>query len=232
VNATFFACWIAILAFDGVLMASLTWAADSARYGKYRIRTPQTYEIPRTRKIVNTQLNNTLSLAIFGAYFYFLGDRTLVAGWPGITRLLGETLGVLLLYDFMYYFFHRGMHHPKVMKYVHGVHHFVRFPTSDESIYLHPAETLGGLGLLVLSIVILGPISAVSFLLVFFFHSTINIIVHSNLVFPHPAFRLFNFWTRSHDVHHHKVRYNYASIFPFWDQAFGTYRLGGTNESH
>lgn len=225
-NTTFFILWAAILVFDGVLMSWLTWAANSERFGKYRIRTPATYEIPRTRKLVNTQLNNVLSLLLFIAFFYLVGERFLLPGVPGIATLLGETLGVLLLYDLMYYFFHRGMHHPKVMKYVHGVHHFVRFPTSDESIYLHPAETLGGLGLLLLSVVILGPISSASFLLLFFFHSTINIIVHSNLVFPHPAFRLFNFWTTSHDVHHHKVRYNYASIFPFWDQAFGTFRKG------
>lgn len=223
-NTTFFACWVAILAFDGVLMAWLTWAATSARFGQYRIRTPKRYEIPRRRKLVNTQLNNVLSLLIFSAYFYFLGASTLTSGWPGFTTLLGETLGVLLLYDLMYYFLHRGMHHPKVMKYVHGVHHFVRFPTSDESIYLHPAENLAGLGLLILAIVILGPISAVSFLVVFFLHSVINIIVHSNLVLPHPAFRLFNFWTVRHDIHHAKVRHNYSSIFPFWDQAFGTFR--------
>lgn len=225
-DTTFFILWAAILAGDGVLMATLTWAANSARYGKYRIRTPQRYEIPRGKKIINTQLNNILSLTLFGAFFYFLGERMLYAGWPGFTRLLGEALGVLLLYDFMYYFFHRGMHIPKVMKYVHGVHHFVRFPTSDESIYLHPGETIGGVGLLLLSIVIVGPISTVSFLVMFAIYSSVNIIVHSNLVFPHPAFRLFNFWTKSHDVHHHKVKHNYASIFPFWDQAFGTYKPG------
>jgi sterol desaturase/sphingolipid hydroxylase (fatty acid hydroxylase superfamily) len=225
-NTTFFILWAAILAFDGVLMAWLTWAVSSARYGRYRIRRPAHEEIPPRRKVINTQLNNMLSLAIFAAFFYFLGGKTLVAGWPGVARLLGETLGVLMLYDFMYYFFHRGMHHPRLMKYVHGVHHFVRHTTSDKSIYLNPLETMGGLGLLILAIVVLGPISTVSFLLVFFLHSTINIIVHSNLVFPHPAFRLFNFWTSSHDVHHHKLRYNYASIFPFWDQAFGTYREG------
>ncbi|HXG28832.1 MAG TPA: sterol desaturase family protein [Nevskiales bacterium] len=223
-DTTFFLLWGAILAFDGLLMAGLTWAAHSEKYRKYRIRTPERDDIPPRRKTINTSLNNVMSLLIFVAYFYFLGEQTLYAGWPGVTRLLGETLGVLLLYDFMYYFYHRGMHVPKVMKYLHGVHHFVRHTTSDKSIYLHPGEAIGGLGLLILAIVILGPISTTAFLLVFFLHSSINIIVHSNLVFPHPAFRLFNFWAIRHDIHHHKVRYNYASIFPFWDQAFGTYQ--------
>jgi sterol desaturase/sphingolipid hydroxylase (fatty acid hydroxylase superfamily) len=225
-NTTFFICWGLVLAMDGILMSWLTWAANSKKYGRYRIRTPQAYEIPRSKKIINTQLNNMLSLSMFGAFAYFLGATEIYAGWPGLPRLLGEVLGVLLLYDFMYYFFHRAMHHPKVMRHMHGVHHFVRFPTSDESIYLHPGETLGGVGLLILSVVVVGPISNVSFIVMFAIYSSVNIIVHSNLVFPHPAFRLFNFWTTSHDVHHHKVKHNYASIFPFWDQMFGTYRTG------
>ena len=223
-DQSFFIAWIAILLFDGALLGGLTWAADSARFGKYRIRTPDRVEIPPARKRLNTNLNNTMSLLVFVAYFYYLGERTLYPGWPGAVTLLGETLGVLLLYDFMYYLYHRGMHHPRIMKLMHGVHHFVRHTTADKSIYTHPLETLGGLALLILAIVILGPISTVSFLVLFFLYSSINIIVHSNLVFPHPALRLFNFWARAHDIHHHQVRHNYASIFPFWDQAFGTFK--------
>lgn len=221
-DTTFFAAWAAILVFDGVLMGVLTWAASSPRFAAWRIRTPTTPQIAPRLKTINTMLNNTLSLAIFAAYFYFLGERTLYAGWPSATVLLGEVLGVLLLYDFMYYFFHRAMHLRRVMRYCHAVHHRVRFPTSSESIFLHPLENLGGLGLLILAIVILGPISTVSFLVMFLLHSSINIIVHSNLLIPHPAFRLFNFWVEKHDIHHHRARNNYASIFPFWDQAFGT----------
>ena len=221
-DSTFFIAWVAILAFDGVLMGTLTWAATSSRYGHLRLRQPQGYQIPPARKLVNTQLNNVLSLLIFGAFFFFLGEPFLEPGYPGLAHLFGEVLGVLLLYDFMYYVFHRVMHHRKLMRYCHNVHHLVRFPTSSESIYLHPLENLGGLGLLLLAIVILGPISAVSFLVLFAVHSAINIIVHSNLVIPHPAFRLFNFWVVRHDIHHDKIKHNYASIFPFWDQAFGT----------
>lgn len=223
-NETFFIAWVAILLFDGALMYGLSWAATSERFRQYRIRSSTTYQIPPVRKFVNTNLNNLLSLLWFGAFFYYFGDSTLRIGWPGVTTFLGEVLGVLMLYDLMYYFFHRTMHHPKLMKYVHRVHHCVRFPLSNESIYLHPFENLGGLGLLMLAVIILGPISAISFLVIFFIHSAANIIVHSNLVIPHPAFRLFNFWSTTHDIHHHKVDHNYASLFPFWDQALGTAR--------
>lgn len=224
-TATFFICWALILVFDGVLISGLTWAAESKRFGKYRIRTPKDYQkIPKRRRVVNTNLNNVLSLLFFLLFFYYCGDWVFYDEVPSLTTLFGESLGVLLLYDFMYYFAHRAAHHPKGMRYVHGIHHRVRFPTSNESIFLHPAETLGGLGLLLLAMIILGPISPISFLVVFFVHSTANIIVHSNLIIPHPAFKLFNFWAEKHDAHHGKIHYNYASIFPFWDQAFGTYK--------
>ncbi len=223
-SLSFFIVWGVILLVDGALMYSLTWMATSRRYSAWRIRAPGPGQvtIPPRRKAVNTYLNNVLSLLIFAAYFYFLGEHTLYAGWPGMTTFIGEVLAVLLLYDLMYYFFHRAMHLRSLMRYCHAVHHRVRFPLSNESIYLHPLENIGGLGLLILAIVILGPVSTISFLVIFAIHSVANIIVHSNLVIPHPAFRLFNFWVEKHDVHHHRARNNYASIFPFWDQAFGT----------
>lgn len=217
-STNFFICWAVLLGLNGILQVALDWPA----FKHYRIRTSPTPQVPRGRRIINTQLNNMLSLLIFASYFYFLGESTLYAGWPGITKFLGEVLGVLLLYDFMYYFFHRFMHIRKLMRFCHAVHHRIRFPTAAESTFLNPLETMGGVGLLILAIVILGPVSTTSFLVTFFLYSAINQIVHSNLVIPHPAFRLFNFWVVKHDVHHHKARNNYASIFPFWDQAFGT----------
>ena len=223
----FFIAWAAILAFDGVLMGSLTWAATAPRLAHLRAKAPQVPALDPALKKVNTLLNNILSLLYFGAFFYFLGDRVLYAGLPRPAHFVGEVLGVLLLYDFMYYFFHRLMHVRGLMRWCHAVHHRVRSPIANESIFLNPLETLGGLGLLMLAVVIVGPVSATSFLAIFFLHSTINIIVHSNLVYAHPALKLFNFWVETHNVHHQKARNNYASIFPFWDQAFGTAERGG-----
>ncbi|MEZ5505042.1 MAG: sterol desaturase family protein [Gammaproteobacteria bacterium] len=213
-----------ILAFDGVLMSFMAWAAQSSSLKQYRIRTPTTYRIPKLKKAINIGLNGMLSMVFFAAMLYHFGDYLMDDEPVNGVAIFGEVLASLLLYDFMYYFLHRGMHHPKFMKYVHGVHHYVRFPTSTESIYLHPVENLAGLGLLCIAMMLVGPISAVSFLIVFFIHSTVNILVHSNLVLPHPAFKLFNFWAVKHDLHHGKhLNRNYASIFPFWDQMFGTY---------
>jgi sterol desaturase/sphingolipid hydroxylase (fatty acid hydroxylase superfamily) len=228
-DTTFFIGWALILGFDGILMGTLTWAATSQRYGKLRAKPPQPHPIEPRLKVVNTQLNNVLSLSIFAAFFYFLGEHVIYAGLPRPAHFLGEVLGALLLYDFMYYFFHRLMHARSLMRYCHAVHHRVRSPLSNESIFLNPLETLGGVSLMCLGVTLAGPVSAASFLAIFFIYSTVNIIVHSNLVLPHPALRLFNFWVETHNVHHQKARNNYASIFPFWDQLFGTAERGGNS---
>lgn len=215
----------AILAIDGALMALLMWMVHSERYKKYRIRTPETQRISNEKKFKNISGNGIFSTVLLVAVIYLFHDVLIYEGSARGVVIFGEVAGALLLYDFMYYFMHRTMHHPKLMKYVHGVHHYVRYPTSAESIYLHPVENAAGLLLLMLSIYLLGPISIVSFGIAFFVYSTVNILVHSNLVLPHPAFRLFNFWAVKHDYHHGKhLNKNYASITPFWDLMFGTYK--------
>lgn len=219
--------WISlavIFALLGILQAGLDWAVVSDRFKKYRMRTPGLQYPGPQHKWLNVALNNVLALAMLAAFLYYLGPQVMYPEWPGVAHLFGETFAVLLLYDFGYYFYHRAMHHPKAMKFVHGMHHKVRFPIASESVFLNPLEQMGAFALLYGVIVLLGPISEISFLTMFFLYSSINIIVHCNLIFPHPAFRLFNFWVAKHDAHHDKFRYNYASIFPFWDQAFGTFK--------
>lgn len=213
-----------IFLIDGVLMTALERLAVAGRWAQFRIQPVQPNRIKPGRRRLALLANNALAFFAISTPLLLLSDHLLYAGWPGLSRWVGESLLVLMLYDCAYYFYHRSMHHPRLMRYVHGVHHFVRFPTAALSNYLHPMEQLGALTLLFSAVWVVGPISEYSFLTLFFVYSIANIIVHSNVVIPHPAFRLFNFWVVRHDIHHRQVKHNYASIFPFWDQAFGTYK--------
>lgn len=213
-----------IFLLDGLLMAFLEWVAVGSRWAQFRIQPVQPNRIEPGRRRMALLANNALAFVAISGPLWLLGDTLLYARWPGLATWLGESLLVLMCYDCAYYFYHRTLHHPRLMRYVHGVHHFVRFPTAALSNYLHPLEQLGALTILFTSAWLVGPISQWSFLMLFGVYSVVNIIVHSNLVLPHPAFRLFNFWVQRHDIHHRQVKHNYASIFPFWDQAFGTYK--------
>ena len=218
----FFVVLVAIFLVDTAIAGVLGWAVRSEAYGKYRIHKGRN-PIADKQRTTSIALNYSLPPIMYAVFLYFLGNHELYAAFPGVIRLLAETLGVIMLYDFMYYFFHRALHTRAGMRMIHGIHHRIRYATAEASTYLHPAETVGGTALFLLAIVIVGPVSGAAFLIDFFLFSAINIMVHSNLVFPHPAFALFNFWNKSHDVHHYYCRNNYSSIFPFWDMAFRTY---------
>lgn len=200
-----------------------TWVSASKRFQRYRIRT-STGTIPR--KYASITLNGTLAAAmyagavIFGADILYSQDAA-----NSLLRVALESLIALLVYDFLYYFLHRWLHTPRMMRRVHGVHHRILFPEAMDGLYLHPAETAAGVALLFVAMAAVGPISVASFLTVAFVHSIANIATHTNLVVPHRAFALFNYWAVRHDFHHSTHRNaNYASIFPFWDRMFGTYR--------
>ena len=215
------------LAGVGVVIAGLgsfaTWVSSAERFQHLRIRRP-TGTI--SRKYVSVTLNGTIAaamyavVAIFGVDVLYSNDVA-----SSVLSVALESLSVLLVYDFLYYFLHRCLHTPGMMRRVHGVHHRVHFPEAMDGLYLHPAETIAGLALLFVAMSVVGPVSVASFLTIAFVHSVANIATHTNLVVPHPTFALFNYWAVRHDFHHGSHRNaNYASIFPFWDRMFGTYQ--------
>lgn len=210
----------------GALMMFGQWAVLSNKYKQYRLRTPTAAQsIPVKRKVINVGLNMIFTSLIFVAAMMFFSDKLFHANATPVVMMFGEILAVLMLYDFMYYFMHRAFHHPKLMKYVHGIHHRARFPTTMESIFLHPFEAFAGLALLLGSTAVIGPVSWISFLCIIFIHTIANVLVHMNLALPSPIFKLSNYWAQKHDFHHGKhLNKNFASIFPFWDMMFGTYQ--------
>lgn len=226
-TTTFFILFLGIFAIATVMGGGLGWAARSEKYGVYRIHKGRN-PIADKLKGPTIAMNYSLPWIMYGGFFYFLGNHVIYAGIPSVPRLIWESLGSVVLYDFLYYFMHRAMHTKPGMRIIHGVHHKVRYVTAESGSYLHPLETFAGTGLFLASVVIVGQIgggqvSGAGFLIANFLFTTINIWVHSNFVFEGKWAGLLNFWTRTHDVHHYYCRNNYSSIFPFWDQMFGTH---------
>lgn len=220
---TFWGVFWALSGFAGVLALSLEYLAQSPRFAQHRIRPYARNRYSLGRQVLNSTLNQVMSLLWFIAFFVYFGDRVFENTWqPGLARTVGEVLGVLLVYDLVYYWYHRAAHHPQAMRYMHGTHHWVRNPTATQSSYLNPLEATGALAILFATIALFAPVSLLSFAIIYFLYSSVNLIVHSSLVPTHPALRLLSFWARKHDAHHQLFRVNYANIFPFWDQLFGT----------
>lgn len=230
----------AIITLSSSVGAWYQWAAFSDKYKQYRIRTPDRERITLDDRKKVTPIGSTVSIAFIFGMLYFFGnyyidfsivDGEVVYGKASLLTIFGETIGILLFYDFMYYWGHRAMHIPAIMKPVHAIHHRARFPTAIDSLFVSVTENLVGLGLLFVALTVFSPINVASFLLIFFVYTLSNIVVHTNMVIPHPAFKLFNFWAKQHDVHHGvNLQNNYCNIFPYWDILFGTYIYTSSNE--
>ena len=214
--ATVFIGILCVMALAAALQGACQWAV--ARFPERQIAPGDGARAPR--RALTFVANSAVSVVIYAAALLLLHEHLVR---DGASRWY-EAPAALLLYDLLYYFMHRTFHLPRLMRLVHGVHHRVRHPTAVDSLYLHPVETAAGLCLLLASVAAVGPVGAGSFILAALAHSLVNIIIHANLTFPHRALALTNHWAVRHCTHHTRLNTNYASIFPFWDLLFGTYK--------
>ncbi|MDB4973904.1 MAG: putative sterol desaturase [Myxococcaceae bacterium] len=213
----------ATLAFDAVLIALLSWAYYAPRFAGRRISQSPSMREPWKKRLRVMSTTSALSLsAVYGGSYLFF-DGLVAAGTTSAWMVLWETIKVLLVYDFAYYFLHRLMHVKKVMRWVHSVHHRARNPSALESFYLDPIELFAGLLLMFASTWLVGPVHVASFGLVFFVYSTLNILVHSGLEARSLLLAPVDFLARKHHLHHSAdFGKNYASLTPLPDLLFGT----------
>ncbi|MBT9560392.1 MAG: sterol desaturase family protein [Myxococcales bacterium] len=215
----------AILAFDGALLFFLTWAYYSPRATAYRISPKTSMNVSALKRLLNIAMNSVLSLIIVFGLLSLMAKSMLHGRSDGVVRTVVDVFLILLVYDFAYYGLHRLMHLKSLMQYVHGVHHRVHNPTAMESFYLHPVELFAGIALLMTCTLIVGPVSNLSFLFVFAFHSTLNIVVHSGLTTGLWLLRPLDHLMVKHHIHHRgELDANLASLTPLPDIVFGTAR--------
>jgi len=219
----FYTLVVIILGLDGLLLGFLAYAYHAKRFEPYRISLKESMKVPGAARLRGIAFISVLSLlAVFGMTFVlypFTFHQHAISPWRG----LAEIVGILLVYDFAYYWLHRAMHHKKLMRHVHAVHHEVHNPTAMESFYLHPIELFAGLALLLGCTWLIGPVHIYSFAVVFFIHSTLNITVHSGLVSKRLWLSPIDHLTQKHYIHHAgNYDNNYASLTPLWDLMFGT----------
>lgn len=217
------------LAVSPMLLGALAWAYRSPRFASRRIVAGPGMQVAWPHRMRAMSTTSTLSLATVLGSLYF-GYGILISEAPQAGWVIAlEAVGILVVYDFAYYGLHRAMHHPRLLKAVHGVHHRARNPSALESLYQHPLELLAGLALLFGSTAAVGLLSGaggvhpIAFGAAFFAYSMINVLVHSGLDSGSPLLAPIDFLTRKHHVHHHDdPNKNYATLTPLPDLLFGT----------
>lgn len=223
INFTLISGLVGVYIFSLIFTGLLTWAASSERYRQYRLYMPVKDPLANTSKFPRT-----FCIIIFNAFLWTVyltqGYEWVIHDKPAsLAMLLWQVIAILVIYDFMFYWIHRVFHLRLLLKYVHYVHHRVRYPTAIDDYYLHPVDSLWVTTLFFLSIAIVGPVNTTTFIVTLFVWVFINNSIHGGMNFPHPVFRLTNYWARMHECHHGKsMRSNFGSIFPIWDTMFGT----------
>lgn len=138
-----------------------------------------------------------------------------------VSLLLG-----LIIHDTYFYWMHRLVHHPRLFKVVHLVHHKSTNPSPWASYSFQFLESISEaliLPILVLTI----PMHPVSLLLFGFCSFVINVYGHLGYEILPKGFRnswLFEILNTSvyHNLHHSKFKGNYGLYFRIWDRLMKT----------
>jgi Delta7-sterol 5-desaturase len=128
----------------------------------------------------------------------------------------------MIVHETYYYWLHRWMHHPRVFRWVHKVHHDSLVASPWTAFSFHPLEGL--LEAIILPLIVIWipmhPYAIVLHLTIMTLSSVIN---HLDIEIYPKGFALhwFGKWwigATHHALHHSQYKYNYGLYFTFWDK--------------
>jgi sterol desaturase/sphingolipid hydroxylase (fatty acid hydroxylase superfamily) len=194
----------------------------------------------QSRKINNKgykegQFKKEVKWSLITAILFAVSGTVLLVLWQkGVTRVYLDVddypwwwmplslVIAMLLHETYYYWLHRWMHHPKIFRRVHKVHHDSNITSPWTAFSFHPLE--GMLQAIFLPLLLLFlPMHlyvVLTQLTIMTFSSVINhldIEVYPKNFSKHP----FGKWligATHHSLHHKQFKYNYGLYFTFWDK--------------
>jgi Delta7-sterol 5-desaturase len=128
----------------------------------------------------------------------------------------------MLIHETYYYWLHRLMHHPKLYRYVHQVHHDSLITSPWTAFSFHPIE--GFLEALVLPAIILFLPMHTSVIVFQLTIMTLSATINHLDIEIYPKNWLGNFIGKTfigathHSLHHKQFRFNFGLYFTFWDK--------------
>ena len=142
----------------------------------------------------------------------------------GSIYFFASIIFMVLLHDTYFYWTHRLIHHSKLFKYVHKVHHSFKSPTPWASFAFHPLEAIMSLGIIPI-IIFMIPYHHLALLLFVTFLTVYSVIIHLGFSVPGLNQLKYSNTPEAHDYHHLKSKSNYGLYFTFWDKIMGTYHF-------
>lgn len=183
------------------------------------------------RKEVMWSVKSSAIFAFFGAVTFWLWEQELTAIYLDVEKFglwyLPVSLVIIsLIHETYYYWVHRWMHHPRVFRTVHKVHHDSRIPTPWTAFSFHPWESLLE-ALIVPLILLVVPVNVYVLGLYLLLMTVSSVINHLDIEIYPESFqksrlgKLFIGATHHH-YHHREFNSNYGLYFTFWDKWMAT----------
>ena len=133
---------------------------------------------------------------------------------------------MLLMHDTYFYWVHRLMHHPRLFRLFHLVHHKSNNPSPWAAYAFHPLEAVVESLIFVIFLFSI-PVHSIHLTLFFIFSLAYNVYGHLGFeLYPksfnrHWLGRWFN-TSVSHNMHHQFFKGNYGLYFTIWDRLMKT----------
>lgn len=217
-----------------LLLAGLAWLLGYVLFRQRWFHRKIVQHWPTSADVRREMAYSVLSVVIFG----LTGAATILAGKHGWTqmywRLADHSLGwfwgsiacSIFIHDAYFYWTHRAMHHPRLFRRFHRVHHLSTNPSPWASYSFAPPEAIVQAAIFPL-VAVLIPIHPLAFALVMLWQLTFNVLGHTGYEY-HPR-ALMSSWLKrllntptNHAMHHEKMQGNYGLYFNFWDRLMGT----------
>jgi ring-1,2-phenylacetyl-CoA epoxidase subunit PaaE len=211
------------------------WIIFGKKLGNRKIQLSKRAGWPQIKEEIGTTLFSFAGSTAFTFVILSFKDKGLTKFYIGETFNWYEALTVvvmLLMSDTWFYWCHRAMHHPKVYKYVHALHHKSLDVNPYTSTSFHMVESIV-LTAWVLPLAMLMPISMTALGVMQVLGTFNNLKSHLGYEFfpgffsKVPPFNMLVTAT-NHSLHHTQYKGNYGLFFRFWDIACGT-ELNTTN---
>ncbi len=201
---------------------------NKLRFRRIQKRDP---EISDYKREIFYSLSTILIFGLVGVFVYILRIHGYTKIYSdinqyGITYFWFSIVMVIFIHDTYFYWTHRWMHHPKIFKYVHLVHHKSNNPTPFAAFSFHPLEAIVEAGFLPIIVMVM-PVHNLAIFIFLTFSFVMNVLGHIGYEFYFKGFTKnpLTWWNNTsthHNMHHQYTNWNFGLYFNFWDKWMGT----------
>lgn len=147
----------------------------------------------------------------------------------GKLYLIFALILMIFMHDAYFYWMHRLIHHPRLFKAIHLIHHKSTNPSPWTSYAFHPFEAILE-SLIIVIFLFTIPIHPILLVVFYFFSIAMNVYGHLGFeLFPKRwSEHWFGKWISTsvyHNQHHHGFTKNYGLYFTIWDRLMGTFSV-------